>query len=41
MIKALKMVKEAWVNSGTGILDFKEDMFRIKPDILFVNESVD
>jgi len=39
MIKALKMVKEAWVNRGSGVLDFKEDMLHIKPDILFVNED--
>ncbi len=39
MINALKMVKEAWVNCGSGILDFKDDLIRIKPDILFVNDD--
>ena len=39
MVRALRMVKEAWVNSGSGLLDFKEDMVRLKPDILFVNED--
>ncbi|MCX6232328.1 MAG: adenylyltransferase/cytidyltransferase family protein [Bacteroidetes bacterium] len=39
MIKALKTVKQAWINSGSGVLDFKEDLIRIRPDILFVNED--
>ena len=39
MIQALKMVKEAWVNIGSGLLDFKDDLIRIKPDVLFVNED--
>jgi len=39
MITALKMVKDAWINCGSGILDFKEDLIRIKPDVLFVNED--
>jgi len=41
MIKALKFVKEAWINSGSGILDFEEDIKALKPDILFVNEDGD
>lgn len=39
MLKALKMVKEAWINTGSGLLDFEEDLRRIMPDILFVNED--
>ncbi len=39
MVQALKSVKEAWINSGSGLLDFREDMERLKPDILFVNED--
>ena len=39
MIKALKAVKDAFVNSGSGMLDFEEDISRIKPDIFFVNED--
>lgn len=39
MVKALRFVKDAWINSGSGILDFKEDFIRLKPDILFVNED--
>ncbi|ATA68506.1 cytidyltransferase [Capnocytophaga cynodegmi] len=39
MVKSLRFVKDAWINSGSGILDFKEDMVRLKPDVLFVNED--
>jgi cytidyltransferase-like protein len=37
MVKALKVVKDAWINSGSGILDFEEDVKKLKPDIFFVN----
>lgn len=39
MVKALKVVKDAWVNSGDGILDFEEDVKRLMPDIFFVNSD--
>lgn len=37
MVKALKAVKDAWINSGSGLLDFKEDLKKLQPDIFFVN----
>ena len=37
MIKALKSVADAWVNSGSGLLDFLDDMKKFKPDVFFVN----
>lgn len=37
MVKSLKSVKDAWINSGSGLLDFKEDLVRLQPDIFFVN----
>ncbi len=37
MIQALKVVKDAWINSGTGSLDFIEEIKQLKPDIFFVN----
>ena len=37
MVKALKSVKEAWINSGHGMLDFVEELKQLKPDIFFVN----
>jgi len=39
MINSLKAVKEAFVNAGSGLLDFEEEVRRIKPDIFFVNED--
>lgn len=39
MVKALKVVKDAWINSGSGILDFVDDLQKLKPDIFFVNSD--
>ncbi len=39
MVRALKVVADAWINSGSGILDFEEDLRRFRPDIFFVNED--
>jgi cytidyltransferase-like protein len=39
MIKSLRFVKDAWINSGMGILDFVEEIRQLKPDIFFVNED--
>lgn len=39
MVKALKMVKDAWVNSGSGLLDFEKELRELKPDYFFVNED--
>ena len=39
MVKALRVVKDAWINSGNGILDFTEDLKKINPDIFFVNSD--
>ncbi len=39
MVKALKVVKEAWINSGNGLLDFVDDLKKLKPDIFFVNSD--
>lgn len=37
MVKALKTVKDAWINSGSGLLDFINELQQLKPDIFFVN----
>ncbi|MHB9056491.1 MAG: adenylyltransferase/cytidyltransferase family protein [Paludibacteraceae bacterium] len=37
MVKALKPVKDAWINSGGGLMDFLDEMKELKPDIFFVN----
>lgn len=39
MIKALRMVRDAWINSGSGILDFEPELVLLKPDIFFVNSD--
>ncbi|MCB0824150.1 MAG: adenylyltransferase/cytidyltransferase family protein [Bacteroidales bacterium] len=41
MVKSLKFVKDAWVNSGSGTMDFLEEVKTLKPDILFLNEDGD
>lgn len=37
MVKALRVVKDAWINSGSGLLDFEKELRKLKPDIFFVN----
>jgi len=37
MVGSVKFVTEAFVSSGEGMLDFEEDMKRLKPDMFIVN----
>lgn len=37
MVKALKVVKDAWINQGGGLLDFLIELKNLQPDIFFVN----
>lgn len=39
MVRSVRYVKEAWLNSGVGLLDFAEDLERFRPDIFVVNED--
>lgn len=39
MIKALRFVKDAWVNSGNGLMDFIDEIKNLKPDVFFVNSD--
>lgn len=39
MIRSLRFVKDAWINKGSGILDFIDDLKELKPDIFFVNSD--
>lgn len=39
MIEALKCVEECRVNTGSGIIDFSNELADIKPDIFVVNED--
>ena len=37
MVKALRCVKDAWINSGSGLMDFAKEVEELKPDTFFVN----
>jgi cytidyltransferase-like protein len=37
MVKALKVVKDAWINKGGGLLYFLDEFKALQPDIFFVN----
>ncbi len=39
MVKSIRFVKDAWVNSGSGLIDFEKEIKELKPDIFFVNED--
>lgn len=39
MVKAIRYVKDAYINAGSGIMDFIPTVDMLKPDILVVNED--
>ena len=39
MVKSVRYVKDAWINSGSGLLDFEKEFRELKPDMFFVNED--
>lgn len=39
MVKSIRYVTDAWINKGSGIMDFEEDLRCFKPDIFIVNED--
>lgn len=41
MVKALRYVKDAFINSGSGFLDFREELDRLRPDMLIVGPNGD
>lgn len=41
MVKAIRYVKDAYINQGSGILDFVPTLDIVKPDILLVNSDGD
>ncbi len=41
MVKSLKFVKDAFINQGSGKMDFLDEIKELKPDIFFVNEDGD
>ena len=41
MVKSIRYVKDAFINSGSGIMDFVPEVDALNPDILVVNEDGD
>lgn len=39
MVKSIKYVKDAFINSGRGIMDFENELYDLKPDFFIVNED--
>ena len=39
MVKSVRFVKDAWINSGSGIMDFEKEVRALKPDVFFVNSD--
>jgi cytidyltransferase-like protein len=39
IVKSIKYVHDAFLGSGSGLLDFEPDMIRLKPDIFLVNKD--
>ena len=39
MVKSIRYVHDAWINSGSGIMDFEKEVRELKPDIFFVNSD--
>lgn len=39
MVRSVRWVKDAWISSGAGLLDFAADLERLRPDIFVVNED--
>lgn len=39
MVKSIRYVTDAWVNTGNGMLDFKSDLIKFKPERYVVNED--
>ncbi len=39
MVKSIRYVHDAWINSGSGLMDFEKEVRELKPDIFFVNSD--
>lgn len=39
MVKSIKYVKDAWINSGSGMLDFVDELKKLAPNRYVVNED--
>ncbi|MCL2122515.1 MAG: adenylyltransferase/cytidyltransferase family protein [Desulfovibrionaceae bacterium] len=41
MVRSIRWVKDAWISSGSGLLDFEPELRRFLPDIFLVNRDGD
>jgi len=39
MVQAVRYVKDSFINSGSGMMDFEADLNRLQPDFFIVNED--
>ena len=39
IVKSIRYVKDAWINSGSDLMDFENDVRKFNPDIFIVNED--
>ncbi|MGQ1909317.1 adenylyltransferase/cytidyltransferase family protein [Marinifilum sp. RC60d5] len=39
MVKSIRFVTDGWINSGSDMMDFEEDVRKFRPDIFLVNED--
>lgn len=39
MVKAIRYVKDAFINAGDGVMDFVPTVEQLRPDIFVVNED--
>lgn len=39
MAKAVRYVTDAWINRGSGLMDFEQDILDFEPDLFIVNED--
>lgn len=39
MVRSIRYVTDAFVNAGSGLLDFEPELRRLRPDLLIVNED--
>jgi cytidyltransferase-like protein len=39
MVKSIRYIKDAFINSGSGLMDFEADIRQLQPDVFVVNED--
>ncbi len=39
IVKSIRFVQDAFLGSGTGVLDFEPDIIRLEPDVFVVNRE--